>query len=150
MSSQPTLHIRNASIEEVVAMSNQIPEFEAPHGAGEYYKRLSGVEHIILLAEWDGIPAGFKVGYAKNDRIFYSWMGGVLPEFRGRGTASALAAAQEARLRPLACKTIELKTRNCHRGMLIFALRSGFHITGFSERDTWEEHRIYLRKNLTR
>jgi ribosomal protein S18 acetylase RimI-like enzyme len=150
MSSQPTLHIRDASIEEVVAISNQIPEFVAPYSAGEYYKRLSGVEHILLIAEWDGMPTGFKAGYAKNDRIFYSWMGGVLPKFRGRGTASALAVAQEARLRPLACTTIELKTRNCHRGMLIFALRSGFHITGFSERDTWEEHRIYLRKNLTR
>jgi len=150
MSSKPTIPIRHGSFEEAHSLSEAIPEFDKPYRLEEYQKRLSGVPHLILVAEWDGIPAGFKVGYAKSQQLFYSWMGGVLPDFRGRGIASALAATQEEMLKQMDYTTVELKTRNCHRGMLIFALRSGFYVTGFSERDNWEEHRIYLRKNLTK
>ncbi len=150
MSSQPTVFIRRGSFEDVLSLSEAIPEFDQPYGLKEYQQRLSGVAHLLLIAECDGDLAGFKIGYAKSQRLFYSWMGGVLPAYRSRGIGSALALAQEEWLRSEGYTTVELKTRNCHRGMLIFALRSGFHITGFSQRENWTEHRIYLRKNLTK
>jgi len=139
--------IREGDIATIVALSKQIPEFVNPHEADEYEKRLSGVPHLILVAFANEEPVGFKVGY-ERDGAFYSWMGGMLPDFRRLGLAKALADAQERRARQQGYKTITCKTRNCHKGMLIFALKNGFDIIGFEPRATIEQHRILLRKNL--
>ena len=47
-----------------------------------------------LLAIAAGSIVGYKVGYAKSQRKYYSWLGGVDPEFRRRGIASELMQRQ--------------------------------------------------------
>lgn len=37
-----SIEIKTGSIEEVIAISKEIPEFENPHGEEEYRKRLAG------------------------------------------------------------------------------------------------------------
>lgn len=142
------LIIREGSIAEVVALSMQIPEFKAPHQAEEYQKRLEGVPRLILVAESAGKIVGFKVGYAKGEQVFYSWMGAVLPEFRQFGVAKALAVRQEewARVQGFTC--IQFKTRNRLKAMLQFALGNGFDIIGVEPRETLGEYRILLQKML--
>src|SRR5687768_15065806 len=91
-----SLVIRNGYIEEAVAISRQIPEFDHPHKADEYRKRLMGKKQLILIAWKEDKAIGFKVGYDKeNDGSFYSWMGGVLPAYRHDGVAKELANVQE-------------------------------------------------------
>lgn len=82
------IEIRTGSIAEAVAVSMKIPEFSNPHEAAEYQKRLSGKQHLTLIA-YDGSKAiGFKVGYDKEkDGSFYSWMGGIVPAYRERQIA---------------------------------------------------------------
>ena len=95
----------------------------------EYERRLNE-SALILTAELNGSPIGFKVGYDRfKDGSFYSWMGGVLPDYRQSGVASALADVQEEWAKENGYKTIKLKTRNKHEAMIAFAIDRGFDIT---------------------
>ena len=141
------IEITESDIETVVNLTDKIPEFINPRGANEYYRRLDGVPHLILVALINEKPGGFKVGY-ERDGYFYSWMGGVLPEFRKLGIAKKLADRQEAWATEQGYSSVTFKTRNQHKGMLIFALKNGFDIIGFKERESVEVNRILLRKKL--
>ncbi len=141
------LQIKEDKVETVVHLSQQIPEFNGPPNAAEYNRRLTGLPHSILVAYLDEQPAAFKVGY-ERDGSFYSWMGAVLPAYRQKGLAKALADAQEAWAKNAGYSSITFKTRNQHKGMLIFALKNGFNIIGFKEKEILAHHRILLRKQL--
>ena len=141
------ISIREADIPTVVALSRQLPEFHDPPGPEEYEQRLTGVPHLILVAFVAGRPAGFKVGYQRED-YFYSWMGGILPDHRRRGVARALAEQQETWARERGYREVRFKTRNQHKGMLIFALRNGFDMIGFRPKPDPIANRILLRKVL--
>lgn len=141
------LQIRPGTLSEAVALSRKIPELIDPHGESVYEIRLQGKPHLILMAVVAGEPIGFKVGY-ERDGQFYSWMGGILPGFRQKGIARALAEEQEKWAKNKGYTTISFKTRNSHTGMLIFALKNGFDIIGFKEKETIKNHRILLQKKL--
>ncbi|MEL6142372.1 MAG: GNAT family N-acetyltransferase, partial [Bacteroidota bacterium] len=121
------MKIRQASIAEVVALSNQIPELINPYQEEEYAKRLTGLPHLILLAEIEDQPVGFKVGYQREE-FWYSWMGGVHPHFRRRGIALALAEEQEKWAQLQGYPHVTFKTLNRHQAMLLFAISRGFQI----------------------
>ncbi len=141
------LNIREGSIAEAVAFSNLIPEFDSPYDINEYHKRLDKVRHLILIAYDLDKAIGFKVGYERED-VFYTWMGGVLPTYRKYGIAKSLAEAQESWAIKQGFHTIELKTWNQAKAMLLFAIKSGFDITGVQTREDPAKNRILLRKQL--
>lgn len=140
--------IREGNIDEVVALSNQIPEFIAPcPKKKEYENRLLNVNHLILVAFYKGEAAGFKVGYERED-YFYSWMGAILPPFRRKGIASALAIKQEQWVKSQGYELIRFKTRNRLKGMLQFSLSNGFIIEAVTKKDNPMENRILLSKKI--
>lgn len=139
--------IREGTIEEAVWISAQLPEFVAPYPASAYRERLAGVPHLILLACVGGQAAGFKVGY-ELEGSFYSWMGGVLPDYRRRGVARALASEQESWAKQRGYSRLLMKSRNEHRAMLIFALSNGFSISSVEKRPVLSANRIWLEKVL--
>lgn len=141
------ISIRTASITEIVALSDQIPELYSPYRATEYEQRLIAVPHLVLLAESGGQPVGFKVGY-EREGFWYSWMGGVHPEYRRLGIARKLAEAQEAWAKEKGYLHVNFKTLNRHRNMLHFALKRGFNIIRVEEREEVGEYRIWLQKKL--
>ncbi len=141
------IQITESDITIAVALSQKIPEFEAPYNVSEYQYRLKNVPHLILIASVQGYAAGFKVGYERED-YFYSWMGGVLPAYRRQGVAQALAEAQEVWAKRKGYTRIVFKTRNQHKGMLMFALRNGFDIIGFEPASEIGAHCILLQKYL--
>ena len=141
--------IRKGSINEVVEISRQIPEFINPYREEIYEARLSGVPHLILVAEVEGKGVAFKVGYDRDkDSSFYSWMGGVAPQYRRLGLAQLLAERQEAWAKAEGYRAIRFKTLNRHQAMLLFAIGRGFHIVEVLPRDNSAEHRIVLEKPL--
>lgn len=144
---KPNIYIRLGDIPEVVALSLQIPEFIDPHPVSVYEQRLSPVPHLILMAEVDEKPVGFKVGYQRED-YFYSWMGAVLPSFRRLGVAQKLADYQEKWAKSEAYTTIRCKTRNHHKEMFIFALKNDFNVVEVEARDSIGENRILLQKTI--
>ncbi len=139
--------IRHGSIATAVSLSLQIPEFEQPHGSEDYHRRLDNSKHLLLVAYKDTQAIGFKVGYERED-YFYSWMGGVLPEFRKKGVAGALAREQHRWAKAQGFRAVQFKTRNRLKAMLLFGIQSGFDIIGFEPRGGQADYRILLRKEL--
>jgi ribosomal protein S18 acetylase RimI-like enzyme len=141
--------IRQGSIGEVVALSRQVPELTDPYGEAVYREKLAGKPHLILVACEGLFPVGFKVGYQREaDGSFYSWMGGVLPDFRRRHVARLLAEAQEKWAVAQGYRRITCKTRNRHKAMLLFTLKNGFRITAVETQPDPDENRIWLEKVL--
>lgn len=108
-----------------------VPEF-APHttiDAGMFERRLSNESALTLIAYDNDAPVGFKVGYDRyHDGGWYSWLGGVVPAFRGRGVANALLKRQEAWARNAGYKCIYVKTRNRFGAMRAMLASAGYRI----------------------
>ena len=150
MNTSANVTIRHGTVAECVAISQQIPEFsDGIYDEKAYETRLFNTNSLILVALDGSTPVGFKVGYQRdNDGSFYTWMGGVLPDYRKLHIAQKLADAQEAWVVEKGFDAIVLKTRNCFRGMLIFAIKNGFCIEAVEQKDVIEDYRIILRKKL--
>ena len=125
-----------------------ISEFDSPFTMAEYEKRLDG-SGLVLTAEIDGDPVGFKVGYDRfQDGSFYSWMGGVDPDHRQKGIATELADYQEMWAKSQGYSSIKLKTRNKHEEMIEFSIKRGFDIIDSEPNDDIREIRIWMEKIL--
>jgi predicted GNAT superfamily acetyltransferase len=85
---------------------------------------------LALIAYENDVPVAFKVGYRQDPDTYYSWLGGVLPEFRRKGLAYQLMIRQHNWARSMGYRFIQTKTLNRWREMLILNLRNGFSITG--------------------
>lgn len=140
--------ISEGSIAEVVEVSKLIAEFSNPYTEEEYVKRLQSKKHLILVAKQNDKLIGFKVGYAKDENTFYSWMGGVLTEYRKSGVALALMQEQEKWAKKQQFSCIEIKTRNCFKGMLILCIKQNYLIVSVENKENSEQNRIILQKQI--
>ncbi|MBT3299462.1 MAG: GNAT family N-acetyltransferase [Candidatus Marinimicrobia bacterium] len=142
------IQICEGNFQECVDLSKRIPEFESPYSIEEYKKRCSGT-HLTLIAKIGDKNLGFKIAYDQfNDGTFYSWMGGVLPNFRKQGIASQLADYQENWAKENAYSSIRLKTRKKHKAMIAFSLNRGFVITNEIQKWPDKESRLQMEKAL--
>jgi len=141
------VQIKEGTIERALAVDKQIPELDDNYGEKEYRERLQGKSSTILIAYVNGKAVGFKLGYIEND-YFYSWLGGVISEYRNQGIAAKLAIRQEEMVKEMGVSKIMFKTQNKFKGMLIFALKNGFSILGTVPFDGGEGFKILLEKNL--
>ncbi len=140
--------IRGGNFNECVNLSESIPEFESPYKIEEYQKRCH-FNHLALIAEIHQSKVGFKIGYDRfNDGSFYSWMGGVLPEYRHKNVATSLADFLEKWACNNGYTSIKLKTRSKHQGMITFSLNRGFKIIEPIEKKNNLETRIWMEKKL--
>jgi ribosomal protein S18 acetylase RimI-like enzyme len=150
MNTGANVTIRRGTVAECLAISQQIPEFsDGIYDEKVYETRLFNTKSLILVALYGDAPVGFKIGYQRdNDGSFYTWMGGVLPDYRKLHIAQRLANAQEAWAKQEGFNAIVLKTRNRFKGMLVFALKNGFCIERVEQKEAIEDYRITLRKKL--
>jgi ribosomal protein S18 acetylase RimI-like enzyme len=143
------IKIRNGSISEVVELSSRVPEFFQPYSEKIYEERLSENQHLILVAEVEGKAVGFKVGYQRfGHDVFYSWMGGVLNEYRRKGIATKLANEQETWAKNQGFTKVIFKTRNRLTKMIHFGLNRGFMIVDLIKKGKVEDYRLVLEKKL--
>ncbi|MFC3417506.1 GNAT family N-acetyltransferase [Algoriphagus hitonicola] len=145
-----TFTIRQASPAELLWVHERIPEFFGKEVTLNFYTdRLKDRLHLALVAEKEGELLGFKVGYqSEKPGTFYSWMGGVRPEFRKFGIANALAEYQEKWASSNGFTSIFFKTRNRLPPMINFGLRRGFKIVEVIRKGGVEDYRIVMRKEL--
>jgi ribosomal protein S18 acetylase RimI-like enzyme len=129
------IQIRKGTIEECMSLADRIPEFYNNYPKEEYLKRLNDTYCSIWIAECtdNNLAVGFKLGYEK-EKYFYSWLGGVIPEYRNRGVAKLLARMQEIDCLQNHIQRIRFKTYNRFREMLIFGLKNGFEIIDFERK----------------
>ena len=144
---QEAIIVRETDIKEVVELSALIPELGEFPREQLYREKIVGKPNLILIAEIDGVAAGFKVGY-ERDGDWYSWLGGVHPEFRRRGVARLLADRQDEWARQQGYPTITFKTLNSLRSMLRFGIDRGFNIIRVETYEDVRENRIWLQRDL--
>lgn len=73
----------------------------------------------LVMASIENTPVAFKLGYEQTDKVFYSWLGGVVPEFRDLGIAADLMQAQHSWCKKKAYAKIQTKTQNRFREKFI-------------------------------
>lgn len=145
----PSFIIREAGPSELLWVHERIPEFPG-HASLEFYtERLKDRLYLALVAEKGGELLGFKVGYQSDTTdSFYSWMGGVRPEFRKQGIANALAEYQEEWASGKGFGYVYFKTRNRFPTMIMFGLKRGFKIMEVLPKGGVEDYRVVMRKKL--
>lgn len=104
-------------------------------------------KHHLALGMIDDQPVAFKLGYEIDGETFYSWIGGVLPEYRGLAIASDLMEAQHAWCAREGYKKVQTKTQNKFRKMLLLNIKSGFQVVGL-EKSRNGEDKILLEKTV--
>ena len=146
----PEITVAEASLEEALAVLASLPEFDTLKPRSYYEKELTSDTSLILVARINGNPAGCKLGYDRfKDGSFYSWLGGVIPQYRKTGVARALAEHQEKWAVQNGFSSVKFKTQNRHRAMLHFALKNGFSIYNVKPKEALAHYRIELIKLLT-
>ncbi len=143
-----SISIRSAHAEEIILLYQALPEFSSRHQLQDLHTRLTERQSSLLIAEVAGQPAGFKVGYALSDTTFYSWLGGVLPEYRRCGVAQALLQAQEQWAVQQGYRRLAVKTRNGFKAMLLLLLRNDYQLLKLEPEGEVEDFRLFLEKRL--
>ena len=138
---------------------NSIPDADIVGGIVELHKAIFGNSndlinkmaskpHLLIITAMSGTKLiGFKIGYALDEKKFYSWLGGVSINYRKFGVASALMEKQHQYLKELGYSVVQTKTMNKWRNMLVLNIKNGFDVI---ETYTDEKglHKIILEKNL--
>lgn len=110
--------------------------------------KLTHKSHLVFTLSIENEKVvGYKIGYPLDDKRFYSWMGAVAPEARNRGIATKLMSTQHNWAQSQGYQSIETKTMNRWRQMLLLNIRHGFDVKAV----TIDEHgveKILLRKQL--
>jgi GNAT superfamily N-acetyltransferase len=103
---------------------------------------------LVLVAARGGTICGYKLGFEHASNVFFSWSGGVLPEFRRQGVASRLMAEQHRIAKSLGYSYVRTHTKNKYRDMLVLNIKSGFDVTGVYKNMSEKMHGIILEKGL--
>jgi len=115
---------------DVGELEKQIPEFSHRYDSAQVEERLNGKQSLLIGAHIDGICIGYKVGYEFEPRKFYSWLGGVIPQYRRQGIAQSLMHWQENWAQQNGYQLIRVKSENRYKSMLILLLKNGYDIVG--------------------
>lgn len=115
-----------------------------------FIEKLQNKPQLLFSVAFKGSKViGYKIGYELTTEKFYSWLGGVHPDYRHLGVASMLMKIQHRYLKDSGYKTVQTKTLNKWRNMLILNIKCGFDITG-TYTDRHGKLKIVLEKELNK
>lgn len=143
-----SIKVEIGSAEEIAAVSRQIPEFEQATTIERLQSRLDGVVSLILVAKCEDVIVGYKVGYQLTADTFYSWLGGVIPEYRRRGIATLLLSHQERWVCHAGYKQIQVKSTNRFPNMLQILVANGYGVIGTEDNVSGASDKILFIKEL--
>jgi GNAT superfamily N-acetyltransferase len=113
----------------IVRMYNQI--FRPARDEADFRRRYLGRHNILqMVAQVDGRPVAFFIGFELKPKVFFAWFYGVVPEFRRQGIASQLMEAVHDWARLQDYDAIRFECHNQHRPMLHLAIAQGYDILG--------------------
>ncbi len=123
--------------------------FDPPYSKEKLKREASVKTNLKAWLAYQGNEAvGYKVGYEMTSNVFYSWIGGVIAEQRGKGIAKELMASQHQWAKNHRYKCVRTHTHNKYREMLILNIKSGFDIVGIVKSHRNDEPTIVLEKML--
>ena len=140
------------NFENIRELCKQIVELEAQvfkeafHTIESIEERLRNRNYLILTAHEGHHIVGFKVGFEEKPGHFYSWIGGVIPEYRKLGVAKKLMETQHAWLIENSYQSVTTHTENQFKSMLMLNLKFDFDVVGFMQ--VGSQNKIVLRKDI--
>ena len=137
--------VTSANSESIKQLATEIfGQFDAE----KVQTKLIGASRRLIQFAQDGRKVvGFKVGYSKDDEIFYSWLGGVLPSYSNLGLASELMRRQHQWAKENGFKVLQTKSRNRFHDIIRLNLKSGFEIVG-TEKEKNDDITVLFQKTL--
>jgi ribosomal protein S18 acetylase RimI-like enzyme len=122
-----------------------------PRTAAEIDREMANPNPLALVAFVDGKPVGFKVGHGRDARghLFESRIGGVLPEYRNRGVATALARHQLDAVAELGYRAVRVHAPHDNSPVIGLALGLGFDIVGMTFDSRRKCALVILERQLT-
>ncbi|MGL4476149.1 MAG: GNAT family N-acetyltransferase [Shewanella sp.] len=140
---------RLGTIAEVLEVDAQIPEFDGRTTANKLMATLTAKAHLILIASHNDKPMAYKIGYEISDTEFYSWLGGVAPNYRKQGVATKLREQQELWALNHGYSAISVKSMNQYQAMLQLLIASGYQISGYQDHGSPDNSKIKFIKKLS-
>ena len=132
-------------IKDILSVANKVLK---PISLEAFKAKLTGKKHtLVLVCRIENQIVGFKVGFEESHASFYSWLGGVDPAFQRLGVATALMDTMTKWCEHRGYETVETKTTNNNRAMIILNVMSGFDVSGV-QTDKNGVRKILMSKNL--
>jgi len=141
----------NGNSEELINVLCTLEEriFDDPYSREKIERECSAKYNLMgLVAYQHEKPVAYKAGYELTARLYYSWLGGVVPEHRKKGLARQLMEQQHKEIQGMGYKAVRTHTHNKYKDMLILNIRSGFEIVGVLKDNSNPETTIVLDKHL--
>ena len=113
-----------------------------------FVERIHSKEDLIINLCYDTNDlVGFKVGYRYDENTLYSWVGGVLSDYRKQGIAQQLMEFQHNKAQKKGYQKIRTKSMNRFKPMIILNLKNGFDIKQVYTNDSGQT-KIIFEKSL--
>jgi len=129
MATAKVVPIGPGEIELITELYNDI---FSPHQDTEFFRRRFRGRHNVtmMVAMVEDRHVGFIIGFELMPMTFFSWICGVLPDFRRQGISTQLIQAQQAWAQDNEYATIRFECNNQHRPMLHVAISEGYDLVG--------------------
>ena len=99
--------------------------------AAFFHRRFLGrYNGLRMIASLDELPVGFFLGFELKPSVYFSWLYGVLPEFRRKGIASQLMDAVHTWVGDHGYASLRFECQNEHRPMLHLAIAQEYNLVG--------------------
>jgi ribosomal protein S18 acetylase RimI-like enzyme len=121
------------------------------HTEEQIDRAMANRDSLALVAFVDNRPVGFKTGWGRDPMRFYyhSHMGGVLPEYRGMGVATALARHQLRTIAGMGYRKVGYFTKHDNIPMIRMALGLGFGFIGMQFKTQERFAQVMLERDIT-
>lgn len=131
----------------VAQLYNQV--FHPARDEAFFKRRFMGrYNGLVMVATLDKRPVGFATGFEMKPTVFFSWLVGVLPDFRRTGLGSQLMDAMGAWAKDHDYEWMRLECQNRHRAMLHMVIERAYDIVGVRWDPDRGENLIIFEKSL--
>jgi len=122
--------------------------FPKPRTAKDIKKRIfDNPDPYLIVAETGKQVVGYAAGYKEKEKIYFCYMG-ILPDHQRKGIGQLLLNKQIQIAKKKGYEQVFLKSPNTSSGMLILAIKNGFKIIGYKDKEWGNSPAIWLEKEL--
>lgn len=113
----------------VAELYNRI--FNPPQTEEFFRRRFRGRHNVcMMVAMVEGQHVGLTIGFELMPSTYFSWLCGILADYRRQGIATQLMQAQAAWAQDHDYSILRFECQNQHRPMLHVAITEGFDLVG--------------------
>lgn len=147
MNIKVAITIRSIDLDKALLQELEQMIFQNHRVTDEKLDRIRNNQPVFLVAYDRKRPVGFKLGYVIPDTsTFFSWLGGVHPDYRRQGIAQKLLERQELLAREMGMNKIYFTSYDRFPAMIKLGKKNGYKLVK-SEIDE-EEMKYWYEKDL--